>query len=199
MMADTAMKQSSTWRTRHVKRCAAAADWTPLLSLLLMLACESPGTAARPTVPDALRVPADQVLVVHALARGSQIYVCKAKADDATAFEWTLEAPEADLFGKDGERIGKHYRGPTWEGLDGSKVTGQLKAKVDAPSADAIPWLLLEAKSNEGSGTLSSVKSIQRVQTRGGKAPAAGCDASTEGTETRVEYTATYDFYAPKS
>jgi hypothetical protein len=64
-----------------------------------------------------------------------------------------------------------------------------------SPVEGAIPWLLLRAKSNEGAGALASVKYIQRVDTTGGVAPSAGCDAGHAGAETRVEYSANYVFY----
>jgi len=49
-----------------------------------------------------------------------------------------------------------------------------------------------------GSGVLSPVTSIQRVNTKGGKAPATGCDAASANKELRVPYSADYLFYAPK-
>src|SRR5262249_60730287 len=48
--------------------------------------------------------------------------------------------------------VGKHYAGPTWEGLDGGKVVGEVKTSMPAPVDKAVPWLLLDAKSHEGSG-----------------------------------------------
>jgi hypothetical protein len=139
-----------------------------------------------------------QPVVLKALAKGVQVYVCKAKEGAAGAYEWTLKAPEAELFDEKGQKIGKHYGGPTWESTDGSKVVGKVRAKVDSPEATAIPWLLLDAKTTEGTGILSKVKNIQRLATVGGKAPATGCDAAHENAETRVDYTATYYMYGPK-
>ncbi len=55
-----------------------------------------------------------------------------------------------------------------------------------APAAGDIPWLLLSVKSAEGSGALARAKFVQRVQTKGGVAPAVGCDAAHAGTEARV-------------
>ncbi len=138
-----------------------------------------------------------QPVLLKALAKGVQVYVCKAKEGAAGAYEWTLKAPDAELFDEKGQKIGKHYGGPTWESTDGSKVVGQLRAKVDSPEATAIPWLLLDAKTTEGTGVLSKVKNIQRLATVGGKAPATGCDAAHEKAETRVDYTATYYMYGP--
>jgi hypothetical protein len=159
--------------------------------------------------PATLKVPDDQKVVLRAAATGVQIYVCSAKSNglrdgggesapkDAAdvSFEWTLKAPEADLFDAGGRAIGKHYAGPTWELMDGSEVVGKLKARADAPEPGAIAWLLLEAKSNVGHGLLTKVKSVQRLDTKGGQAPAGGCDAARVGAESRVRYGATYYFY----
>jgi Protein of unknown function (DUF3455) len=148
-----------------------------------------------PTVPDNLKVPDGQLVLLKALGKGVQIYTCKAKSDDPSKFDWTFKAPEADLFNHKGEKIGKHYGGPTWEANDGSKVVGEVKARANAPDASAIPWLLLSAQSHEGSGKFSTVTYLQRVNTVGGKAPTQGCDSSHVGTEARVDYTADYYFY----
>jgi len=146
-----------------------------------------------PQVPPALQVPAGQVLHLKALARGVQIYECQAKAD-GSGRAWVFKAPEAMLADRAGQPLGKHYAGPTWEGLDGSTVVGEVKARDPGPDATAIPWLLLAAKSNGGSGVFATTRSIQRVATVGGIAPAAElCTAA--GQVLRVPYTATYDFY----
>ena len=95
-----------------------------------------------------------------------------------------------------GERIGKHYGGPTWEANDGSKVVGEVQQRADAPRPAAIPWLLLKVRSSQGDGTFNNVTYIQRVNTEGGTAPQDGCDAQHNGAEVRVNYKATYYFYA---
>ncbi|MDC0684904.1 DUF3455 domain-containing protein [Sorangium atrum] len=151
---------------------------------------------APPETPDAIKAPSTANLVLKANAKGAQIYVCGKKKEPKAKFEWTLKAPDATLSDEAGKTLGKHYGGPTWEAADGSKVVGAMKAKVDAPDATAIPWLLLEIKSTEGQGVLSHVAWIQRVQTVGGKAPADGCDKAHDGAEARVDYSAAYYFYA---
>lgn len=138
-----------------------------------------------------------QLLQLKGSAKGVQIYQCKAKTSNTNQFEWTLKAPEADLLDEQGKKIIKHYGGPTWEAIDGSKVVGSVKAKADAPKASAIPWLLLQAKSNQGNGSLSKVAYIQRVETVGGKAPSQVCNQARANTEARVNYTADYFFYSP--
>src|SRR5882672_9573723 len=121
-----------------------------------------------------------------------------ARKDQAGGYEWAFVAPEADLFDVRGNRIGRHYGGPHWESADGSKVLGALKERADAPAADAIPWLLLGAKSVGSQGSFSSVTSIQRVNTVGGSAPKAGCSQATAGTPARIDYTADYYFFTAK-
>jgi hypothetical protein len=105
-----------------------------------------------------------------------------------------FQAPEATLYGRRGRVAGKHYAGPTWEALDHSKVVATKVAGFTA-DASAIPELLLQAASHEGSGLLSGVTFIQRLDTSGGLAPAAGCGADQVGAVARVDYTATYYFY----
>jgi hypothetical protein len=150
-------------------------------------------TLAPPAVPDALRVAASEALIAKAAAQGSQIYECQS-GDAGSA--WKLVGPEAVLTDETGARLGKHYAGPTWEAVDGSKVVGAVAQKADAPGGGAVPWLLLSAKSTEGTGKFSHVTSIQRVDTVGGVAPATGCAAGSVGTRQSVPYTATYYFYA---
>jgi hypothetical protein len=150
--------------------------------------------AAQP-VPQQLQPPASEQLLLQVYAKGEQIYTCK---EDVTQYTWTLKAPDAQLFDKDGKPFGKHFAGPSWEANDGSRVTGKAVANVPSPDADSIPWLLVSVVSHEGSGVLSRTTSIQRLNTKGGKAPAAGCDSAHAGKELRVPYSADYLFYAPK-
>jgi hypothetical protein len=154
-----------------------------------------PGGVVAPVTPESLAVPADQIVLFEAHAVGVQIYVCAAKAGAAATFEWSLKAPEAELTDDRGAKIGRHSAGPTWESVDGSKVVGKKKAQADAPEAGAIPWLLVTATSNDGAGVMARVKTIQRVDTHGGKAPVDGCDAAHAGAEARAPYTATYYFH----
>jgi len=149
-------------------------------------------------VPDALRTSSNEVLSLQSRATGVQIYACKASSADPLKYEWVFVAPEAELRDPAGKRIGKHYGGPTWEADDGSKVVGEVVARDDGPDANAIPWLLLRAKANSGSGVLAGTTSIQRLDTAGGKAPAGACAAPQAGTEVRVPYTAAYYFFRPQ-
>jgi hypothetical protein len=151
-----------------------------------------------PTVPENLKAPAGQMLTFATHATGVQIYVCNANKTDPASFEWIFKAPEADLFDSAGRKVGKHYAGPTWESNDQSKVVGEVQARDDGPDANAIPWLLMKAKSASGSGIFGGTQSIQRVRTVGGKAPAQDCSREQAGRELRVPYKATYYFYAAR-
>lgn len=160
-----------------------------------------PGCASAVRLPDApqeLRPPEAQVLALEARATGVQIYECSVGKDQPARFEWVFKAPEAELFDKTGQKIGKHYAGPTWESADGSAVVGELKARNSGPDSNAIPWLLLGAKSNSGTGVFGQVKSIQRLQTDGGKAPSSPCGQDNVQQVVRVPYKATYYFYAAR-
>jgi Protein of unknown function (DUF3455) len=164
----------------------------------LLSGCASSSAVGPPDAPETLRPPADQVLALEALATGVQIYECAANQDQPPRFEWVFKAPEAELFDKAGRKIGKHYAGPTWESTDGSAVVGELKARDGGPDPSAIPWLLLSAKSNSGTGVFRQIKSIQRLQTVGGKAPSEPCSRDNAQQVARVPYKATYYFYVAK-
>jgi Protein of unknown function (DUF3455) len=146
-------------------------------------------------VPQQLQPPSDERLLLRVHAKGDQIYTCK--EGSSNQFAWTLKAPDAQLSDKDGKPFGKHFAGPTWQAADGSSITGKAAANA-TPDPDSIPWLLVTVVGRSGEGVLSKVSSIQRLNTRGGKAPAAGCDAAHAGQEVRVPYSADYLFFAPK-
>ncbi len=151
------------------------------------------------SLPANLQTSNNEKLSVVAFAKGVQIYQCQPQKQQAGKFEWSLKAPAANLFDRQQQLIGKHYAGPTWEASDGSKVVGEIKAKVAAKATDAIPWLLLTAKKGEGKGIFSQITSIQRIDTAGGKAPTDACTSTSVGQERRVSYTATYNFYTTKN
>jgi hypothetical protein len=175
----------------HRARQAALPPIMMLASTLAHAAGEAP-----PAVPAALEVPAGEVLVLQMHATGAQIYLCTPGSDGKP--QWTLKAPDAVLRDTKGKVIGHHAAGPSWRHEDGSAVTGKAAARVDAPDASSIPWLLLTVVDHMGSGVLSTVTHVQRLHTSGGQPPPAStCDAAKQGTEERVPYSADYLFYAP--
>jgi hypothetical protein len=142
--------------------------------------------------PAAVSPPVGAPLILEVQADGVQIYACE---DSGNGPAWVFKSPEANLFDSRGQQIGTHFAGPSWKLTDGSAVTATVVSKADAPMPGAIPWLLLEAKSHEGSGVLTTVSKIRRIDTKAGSAPAAGCDAIHLGQQARMRYSATYQFF----
>lgn len=159
-----------------------------ILSAILLL----PGIPARADDEQPVPPPAGMTLVLEASADGVQIYACEIKDK---VFSWVFKAPEANLFGDDDRQIGTHFAGPSWKANDGSTVVGEVVAQADAPDGDAIPWLLLRAKSHSGTGLFAAVSYIRRADTTGGVAPETGCDAGHLSEQARMRYSATYQFY----
>jgi hypothetical protein len=169
-------------------------------SLLLLAGAALAGCATSPTtlsVPDNLKPEAKERAAFMRHARGVQIYRCDAA--DGGAFKWTFVAPEAQMFDNATSQavLGTHGAGPFWQDNDGSRVVGKVKSRADASNAAAdIPWLLLTTTAEGASGQMSAVKSIQRIKTAGGVAPAAGCAAAGDvGKQARVPYVADYVFF----
>ncbi len=145
-------------------------------------------------LPEPVRVPAGAKQTMATTGVGEITYECREKANMAGAHEWVFVAPVATLYGADRKRVGKYYAGPTWEAADGSKVTGKQVAVAPA-MAGSIPLQLVKAEPAMGMGAMQGVSYIQRLNTKGGVAPAAACDAATKGKRQQVAYEADYVFY----
>jgi Protein of unknown function (DUF3455) len=167
------------------------------ISLLIGMVTQATGQAIPPpNVPEGIKAPVGQKVVLQVKARGWQIYTCQLGTDGN--FAWTLKGPEAELHDRQGAIVGRHYAGPTWRDNDGSEVTGKGSAKVDSPDPLSIPWLLVTATGHSGEGVLGRVTSIQRINTHGGiPPPATDCNSARLKVEVRSEYTADYYFYEP--
>ena len=145
-------------------------------------------------LPEAVRVPAGQKLMMTTSATGEITYECREKKDMAGAHEWAFVGPVATLYGADKKMVGKYYAGPTWEAADGSKVTGKQVAVAPA-TPGSIPLQLVKAEPAMGAGAMTGVSYIQRLNTKGGVAPAMACDAMGKGKRQVVAYEADYVFY----
>lgn len=146
-------------------------------------------------LPEAVRVPAGNRVVLETVGVGEITYECRAKANAADAFEWAFVGPKADLNSRSGTKLGSYFGPPaTWASTDGSQVTGMQLAV--APSGDGnIPSQLVKANPATGPGAMMGVTYIQRVATRGGVAPSAACDGSGVGRKEIVKYQADYIFW----
>ncbi|HTB36679.1 MAG TPA: DUF3455 domain-containing protein [Reyranella sp.] len=138
-------------------------------------------------LPAAIAAPGETtVLSVHAV--GMQNYDCKPGADGKLA--WTFNSPQATLTS--GDKIaGYHSAGPTWELTDGSSITGKAIGNAPGAGDGDIPWLKLEVNSHKGTGQLSDVTTVQRINTVGGVLKGA-CDRENAGRG--MPYSADYVF-----
>ena len=157
------------------------------LALLLIPGSLAGAAAAEEPLPDAIAAPGLTV-VLTAHAQGLQIYECKAGSDGKLV--WTFSQPQATLTADD-KVIGRHSAGPTWELEDGSAVVGKAVGNAPGANASDIPWLKLEVVSRRGSGILSGVTTVQRINTMGGKFEGP-CDKI--GTFKSAPYSADYVF-----
>ena len=123
----------------------------------------------------------------HAYAIGIQIYHWSAALNT-----WGASTPSAVLFDSDGNVVGTHYAGPTWESNSGSSVRG-VRISSSTPDSTAIPWLLLQASPQTDNGIFAPTTYIQRVNTVGGKAPSRA--GVSDGEEFDSPYAAEYFFY----
>jgi hypothetical protein len=157
------------------------------LAVLLLSGSLVSTRAAETPLPDAIAAPGETVVLsVH--AEGAQVYECKAGPDGKPS--WAFREPIATLL-LDGKTIGRHYAGPSWEHSDGSAVVGKAVGSVPGATPNDIPWLKLEVISRRGSGILSAVTTVQRINTKGGKLEGA-CDKA--GAFTSAPYSADYVF-----
>jgi uncharacterized protein DUF3455 len=157
------------------------------LALLLLSGSLMRASAAETPLPDAIAAPSETVVLsVH--AEGAQVYECK--ADAGGKLGWAFREPIATLLA-DGKTIGHHYAGPSWEHSDGSAVVGKAVGNAPGATANDIPWLKLEVVSQRGSGILSGVTTVQRINTMGGKLEGP-CDKI--GTFKSAPYSADYVF-----
>lgn len=160
---------------RHLRLCVLA------LSVMMV------ATADAAPVPDPIAAPGE-TLVATFHAEGAQIYDCK--ADASGKLVWQVREPIATLL-RDGATMGRHYAGPSWEASDGSAVTGEVVANVPGTTSGDIPWLKLDVLAHRGSGTLSGVTTVQRINTHGGVVKGT-CDRA--GAYFSAPYSADYLF-----
>ena len=160
---------------------------TRLVAAAILLLSGLDMTVKAQTPPDAIAAPGETVvLTVH--AEGAQVYECKAGADGKLA--WAFREPIATLF-VDGKTIGRHYAGPNWEHIDGSAVVAKAAGNAPGATADDIAWLKLQVTASRGSGVLTGVTTVQRINTKGGKSDGA-CDKA--GSFKSAPYAADYVF-----
>jgi hypothetical protein len=167
-------------------------------------------TVTPPVVPAGIEVlpPSEAFLLGRGV--GTQNYVCQPAALLGRV-AWTLFTPQATLFSDQNEQLITHFFSPnpdepgvlgrvTWQDSADTSTVWARAIAVATVDPSAIPWVKLEVVGARlgptGGNTLSGTTFIQRVHTRGGLAPATGCDRLNDvGRKAFVPYTADYFFY----
>jgi hypothetical protein len=153
------------------------------------------------TIPAAVEVPANlpngNTRVATFYADGVQKYKAQIKAgSDPVAFEWVFVAPQADLYDASNKKVGSHSAGPTWQLSAVDSIYAQaFNPARTAPGNDAtsVDWLLLMPKAGKTpTGIFTNVSYVQRIATKGGKAPTTPPVNATDVVD--VRYTAIYRF-----
>jgi hypothetical protein len=152
-------------------------------------------------IPDIVSVPGNlpngNTRVATFYAVGVQKYKARVKAGShPVTYEWVFVAPQADLYDITNTKVGNHGTGPFWttSPLD-SIFVQQFSPARTAPSEDpeSIDWLLLKPKTGTTpTGIFADVDYIQRIATKGGKAPLTLPTNINETVD--VKYKAVYRF-----
>jgi Protein of unknown function (DUF3455) len=173
-----------------------AAAWLAACAPFAPGAAPGAAPAAKPA-PAALQPAESERAAFTWSATGTQNYECR--TTDKGGWAWVFVAPEADLFNARQEKVGTHGAGPFWAAADGSRIVGTVKARADAESPTDIPLLLLSARPAGGAGRMADITSVQRLATRGGVAPATGCQTQADaGRQSKQPYAADYVFFIAK-
>jgi len=142
-------------------------------------------------------LPSGNKRVATYFAEGVQKYKARVKQGSyPIAFEWVFVAPEATLYDVNNTVVGHHGAGPFWTLSPSDSIYAQAFSPArtaTSPDAGSIDWLLLKTKDGTTpSGIFAGVDYIQRIDTKGGKAPATPPATITE--TAAVKYTAVYRF-----
>jgi len=177
--------------------CGGMSPAAAPMSAPMGAAMPMPMSYSQDMLPEPVKVPTGHRVAWETVGVGEITYECKPKAGSPAAFEWVFAGPKADLMSRSGALLGGYYGPPaTWTSKDGSKLTGAQLAVAPA-GAGNIPFQLVKAHPDLGSGALTGVSYIQRVATQGGVAPSLPCTSEGLGRRETVKYQADYIFWKP--
>ena len=152
-------------------------------------------------IPTAVALPANlpngNTRVATFYAVGVQKYKARIKAgSDPVAFEWALIAPDAKLYDATNAFVGTHGAGPFWSTSPSDSIFAQHFSPArtsPSPDPESVDWLLLMPKAGTTpTGIFADVDYIQRIATKGGKAPLTPPSSLTETVD--VKYKTVYRF-----
>ncbi|PWU02095.1 MAG: hypothetical protein C5B52_06090 [Bacteroidetes bacterium] len=154
-------------------------------------------------IPASVQLPANSPNGNETVATFYAVGIQKYKAQEVAGsspvtYQWVFVAPQADLYDATNKKVGTHSAGPDWQLSPADSMFGQaFNPARTAPGDNAIDWLLLMPKQGKApTGFFAEVTYIQRLATKGGKAPTTPPATATDVVE--VPYTAIYKFSKPK-
>jgi hypothetical protein len=139
-------------------------QWAAALLVVVTVTSPACGQVSTAAAPASFGVSGRSVLLA-AHGVGAQIYECKPQPGGGNG--WSFREPVASLF-VDGETIGRHFAGPTWELTNGESVKGKSAATAPGAAAGDVPLLKLEVIEHHGDGRLNGATTILRLNTKGG-------------------------------
>jgi uncharacterized protein DUF3455 len=168
---------------------------TVLATALAFAAMPALAAISRPSVPPRLEATVAEEPAFVLSATGAQVFECRALANGG--YGWVFTNPDATL--SDGTTtVATHTEPNLWEASSDRSSVSAVVRSAAASGPDNLPWTLMSARSDSGSGLFAGVTSVQRLHTVGGVAPRDGCGEYSVGTETRVNFAADYYFYKPR-
>lgn len=157
--------------------------------------------AANLSIPDAIELPSNlpngNSTVATFFADGFQKYRAQEILNsNPVAYQWVFVAPLADLYDATNKKVGNHSAGPTWQLSVADSFYGQAfdpARTASSSDTNSIDWLLLMPKTGKTpTGFFANVSYVQRLDTKGGKAPTTPPTSPSE--TVNVHYTAIYRF-----
>jgi hypothetical protein len=149
----------------------------------------SPPGALYSLLHRSLKVPEGLVEVLRLHGQGTQIFRCEPRGAD---LHWAYRLPQADLSDAQGRVLVHHGANLSFEHVDGSRIVADVVDHIPSPEDRALPWLLMATR-DFGTGALSGVRYVERVDTAGGMPPET-CDASQRNQVLRVPFAADFVF-----
>jgi hypothetical protein len=147
-------------------------------------------------------LPAGNTRIATYYAEGVQKYKAQpVPGSNPVTYQWVFVAPKADLYDAANRKVGNHGAGPYWQvagtvvGLPNDSIFAQQFAPPKAATGGEgnIDWLHLMPKQGKtATGIFANVSYIQRIATKGGKAPVLAPVGANDTID--VKYTAVYRF-----
>lgn len=181
----------SCWSIISCKKADADGVYKPITYLQMS---ENAVIPAAIVLPENYR---DYRRIETVYATGVQRYKARVKVG-TTQYEWVLVGPSAALYDSYNKAIGSHGVGPHWTFSTRDSIFAEAfnpARTAPATEANSIDWLLLQTSTTKiPTGRFAEVNYVQRISTKGGKAPVSAPVSLTD--TVNVPYSAVYRFSA---